>query len=100
MVEHQFGTIKRQWGYDHTLLKTKEKVAAEFALILSCYNLRRAITILGAKELIKRLKEVYSHFFGSIRVFFSLFELIFFDKMLDSCSILDFFRGRGVVSLA
>lgn len=63
MVEHQFGTIKRQWGYDYTLLKTMEKVEGEFALILTCYNLRRAVSIFGVKELIKRLKENFACFF-------------------------------------
>ena len=61
-VEHQFGTIKRQWGYDYTLLKTKEKVKAEFAIIFTVYNLRRAVSILGLNELIRRLK---ASFFGS-----------------------------------
>jgi len=100
MVEHQFGTIKRQWGYDHTLLKTKEKVAGEFALILTCYNLRRAISILGANELIKRLKGLSSNFFRSIRAFFSLYEKMFFEKKLDSCSIFTFFVNCNVVVLA
>lgn len=57
LVEHPFGTIKRQWGYDYTLLKGLEGVRAEFSMISTCYNLRRAITILGAKELISLLKE-------------------------------------------
>ena len=26
MVEHPFGTVKRHWGYNYTLLKGKEKV--------------------------------------------------------------------------
>jgi len=44
-------------GYDHTLLKTIKKVAAEFSIIYTCYNLRRAISILGVKELIKQIGE-------------------------------------------
>ena len=56
-VEHQFGIIKRQWGYDYTLLKTKKKVEGEFAIIFTCYNLRRSVSILGVKELIERLRE-------------------------------------------
>ncbi len=59
IVEHPFGTIKRQWGYDHTLLKGKEKVSADFALIFTCYNLRRAISILGVKALTERLKSLF-----------------------------------------
>jgi len=56
-MEHQFGTIKRQWGFDYTLLRTKEKVAGEFAIIFTCYNLRRAMSILGIPELIKQIKD-------------------------------------------
>lgn len=56
IVEHPFGTIKRQWGYNYTLLKGKEKVQGEIDLIFTCYNLRRLISILGVKEIIKRLK--------------------------------------------
>lgn len=79
MVEHQFGTIKRQWGFDHTLLKTKEKVAGEFALILTCYNLRRAISVLGTKELIQRLKDAFGSLFSAFRSVLGSF-LAFFWK--------------------
>ncbi|MFK7772977.1 MAG: IS1182 family transposase, partial [Saprospiraceae bacterium] len=58
-VEHQFGIIKRQWGFDYTLLKTMKKVNGEFAIIFTCFNLRRSISILGIAELIKRLKTVF-----------------------------------------
>ncbi|HHC78791.1 MAG TPA: IS1182 family transposase [Flavobacteriia bacterium] len=57
IIEHPFGTIKRQWGYDYTLLKGLEKVEGEFGIIFTCYNLRRAITIFGVQELIKRLRK-------------------------------------------
>jgi len=59
-VEHQFGIIKRQWGFDYTLLKTKQKVEAEFAIIFTCFNLRRSVSILGIPELIKRLKTAFT----------------------------------------
>lgn len=59
-VEHQFGIIKRQWGFDYTLLKTKKKVEAEFAIIFACYNLKRSMSILGIPELIKRLKAAFA----------------------------------------
>lgn len=60
IIEHPFGTIKRQWGYDHTLLKTIPKVSGEFAIIFTVYNLRRAITILGVKKLLERFTELLS----------------------------------------
>lgn len=56
IVEHPFGTIKRSWGYYFTLLKGKEKVNGEYAIIFTVYNLRRSVSILGVPELIKRLK--------------------------------------------
>lgn len=55
IVEHPFGVIKRQWGFDHFLLKGLGKVEAEVGLIFTAYNLRRLITIFGAKELISKL---------------------------------------------
>ncbi len=36
-MEHPFGTLKRGWGYSYTLLKGKEKVSGEFALIFTSY---------------------------------------------------------------
>ena len=60
IVEHPFGTIKRQWGYTHTNLKGLEKVNGEFGLILLCYNLKRVISILGVKGLKEALNCLYS----------------------------------------
>ena len=65
IIEHPFGTIKRQWGYDYTLLKGIKKVSGEWALIFWVYNLRRAMTILGQKELIDRLNKAFENFLGS-----------------------------------
>jgi hypothetical protein len=56
IVEHPFGTIKRAWGAYYTLLRSKEKVAGEVAIVFTMYNLRRVINIIGAKTLINRLK--------------------------------------------
>ena len=56
IVEHPFGTIKWSWGFHYTLLKGKEKVGAEFSLVFLTYNLRRAVNILGAKDLMDWIK--------------------------------------------
>jgi len=77
-MEHQFGTIKRQWGFDYTLLRTKEKVAGEVAIIFTCYNLRRAMSILGIPELIKQIKDACSSvnvLLGTILKRFNVFLL-------------------------
>ena len=42
LVEHPYGTIKRQWGFDHIITKKGIKAAsADFGLIALAYNLRR-----------------------------------------------------------
>lgn len=59
IVEHPFGTIKRQWGYNHTLLKTIPKVQTEFSIIMLAYNIKRSMSILGAKGIKKALKSLF-----------------------------------------
>jgi hypothetical protein len=54
--EHIFGTIKRQWAYNHTNLTGLEKVNGEHSLIMLVYNIKRAMNILGVPELIAKLK--------------------------------------------
>ena len=60
IVEHPFGTIKRQWGFTYTSVKGLKKVKGEFSIIMLCYNLRRLMTILGIKDLKKALKPIKS----------------------------------------
>ncbi len=59
IVEHPFGTIKRQWSMDHILLKGIKKNNGEFGLIYFTYSFRRVINIFGYKEFIKRLKQLF-----------------------------------------
>lgn len=62
IVEHPFGTIKRQWGYNYTLLKGMDKVKTEMSLIFLCYNIKRVINILGVEGLKRELKALYLGF--------------------------------------
>ena len=55
IAEHPYGTIKRAWGYTYTLLKGIKKAGAEMSLIFTCYNIRRAITIVGVVGLVEAL---------------------------------------------
>ena len=59
IVEHPFGTIKRQWSMDHILLKGIKKNNGEFGLIYFTYNFRRIMTIFGFTEFIKRLRKLF-----------------------------------------
>lgn len=51
LSEHPFGTMKRVLGFDYFLLRGKEKVQAEAALMGLAYNIKRAINLLGAANL-------------------------------------------------
>jgi transposase len=56
IVEHPFGTMKRQWGYDHVMTKkTKKHASADVGFIFIAYNLRRIINIIG----VERLRQVF-----------------------------------------
>ena len=62
IVEHPFGTIKRAWGYNYTMLRTIPKVETEFSIIMLCYNLRRTMSILGLDRLKEALKAIFRLF--------------------------------------
>lgn len=56
LVEHPFGTMKRQWGFDYIMTKkTKARASADVGFIFIAYNLRRIINIIGKKQLMAYL---------------------------------------------
>ena len=76
ITEHQFGTLKRQWGFTFTLIKGKEHVLTEVNLMMMCYNLRRLMSILGINTLRHWLEMLYLNLlwtYQSIRVKLSNF---------------------------
>ena len=56
ICEHPFGSIKRHWGYTHTLLKGLQKVNGEMNLIMLCYNFMRTKNILGFEKMLKAIE--------------------------------------------
>lgn len=57
LVEHPFGTMKRQWGFDHIMTKkTKARASADVGFIFIAYNLRRIINIIGKNKLMEYLE--------------------------------------------
>ena len=85
--EHIFGTIKRQWGYNHTNLTGLEKVNGEHSLIMLVYNIKRAMNILGVPDLIAKLKNWKSPYkrkvlFLLITNHFKLKSVFVFEKVL------------------
>ena len=59
IIEHQFGTFKRQMHFDHTLVRRKENVMTEVRMIMICYNLRRLMSIFSLNDLKSRLRAVF-----------------------------------------
>jgi hypothetical protein len=67
IVEHPYGTIKRQWGFSYILTKKGiSRASSDVGLMLVAYNLRRIVNILTAD----RLKEY-------LRILVSLLQPVF-----------------------
>ena len=84
IIEHVFGTIKRQWGFDHILLKGIKKNDGEFGLMYFIYNFRRLINILGAGRLKKLLKTPFFLILIPIRTLVhqsSKAKMVFYDSL-------------------
>jgi transposase len=56
IVEHPFGTIKRNWGAYYFLTRGLKSVTGEMSLTFLAYNFKRVVNILGSKEFIRRLR--------------------------------------------
>lgn len=56
MSEHPFGIVKRCFGADYFLLKRFSGVIAEMAFAFLVFNLKRAINILGVKEIMRAIR--------------------------------------------
>lgn len=64
IVEHPYGTIKRQWDFSYIMTKKyMHRANADVGLIMTAYNLRRIINILGIETLREYLKNTLSIFF-------------------------------------
>lgn len=71
IVEHPFGTLKRNMNFTYLLLRNFVKVRGEISIAFFSYNLKRVINIMGVKELI----EAFINFILSI--IFYKYEIIF-----------------------
>ena len=59
IVEHPYGTIKRQWGFSYiSTKKYKTRASADVGLMFVAYNIRRIMNIIGKNELRKYLEQV------------------------------------------
>ena len=59
IVEHPYGTIKRQWGFDHILTKKGiKRASADVGFMFIAYNLRRLMNIIDKGMFTKFLQEL------------------------------------------
>jgi transposase len=57
IVEHPYGTIKRQWGFSYIMTKKYiHRASADVGLMMTCYNLRRIMNIIGIMQFKEYLK--------------------------------------------
>lgn len=86
IVEHPFGTIKRQWGFSYIITKKYiQRAEADFGFIMTAYNLRRIINMIGIKQLQSYLAGVLLLLFAKIanyNVFLSFLNP-FFESLLE-----------------
>jgi hypothetical protein len=81
IIEHVFGTQKRQRGFTNTLMRGKENVLGEVGLMFIGYNLTRCITILDAQNLFKQLLDSCLHiFYACFRLIFISFKPLIFQQ--------------------
>ena len=70
IVEHPFGTIKRQWGFSYVLTKKYlHRASADIGFMMLAYNLRRLINIIG--------KEGFRKYLNALCTLFALFYSFF-----------------------
>ena len=55
-VEHPFGTIKSWMGATHFQMKTLPRVSTEMSLHVLAYNMKRAINLLGTREILAAIR--------------------------------------------
>ena len=68
LSEHPFGTIKRSMNGGYFLLRGKQKVEGEFALLALAYNIRRAKNHFGTQKLLELIAK-------AARTFYSVFKV-------------------------
>jgi transposase len=80
IVEHPFGTIKRQWGFNYILSKKgMASASADIGFMFTAYNLRRLINIIGFNAFCNYLNIIvlcFSAFFRGVEAQFSDFLLL------------------------
>ena len=75
IVEHPYGTIKRQWGFSYILTKKGiKRASSDVGLMFIAYNLKRIGNILTRERLMEYLRILVLMFFDPIGINFKQFN--------------------------
>jgi transposase len=75
IVEHPYGTLKRQWGFSYILTKKgKSRASSDVGLMFIAYNLRRIGNILTKDRLAEYLRIIVIMFLEILRINFRQFN--------------------------
>ena len=75
IVEHHYGTLKRQWGFSYILTKKgMERASSDVGFMFIAYNLRRIGNILTGNRLKEYLRILVSMFLDLLGINFRQFE--------------------------
>jgi transposase len=77
IVEHPYGTLKRQWGFSYILTKKgKSRASSDVGLMFIAYNLRRIGNILTRDRLAEYLRILFMMFLDLFKINFRQFNEI------------------------
>jgi hypothetical protein len=81
IVEHPYGTIKRQWDFYYIMTKkTIKHASADVGLIFTAYNLRRIFNLIDQNTLKQYLKVLALFFWFVKDVFKPCYDLFLFQN--------------------
>ena len=87
IVEHPYGTLKRQWGFSYILTKKgMNRASSDVGLMFIAYNLRRIGNILSRDRLMEYLRILLSLFLtllGRIRDNLMRKDDLLYQKLLN-----------------
>jgi len=70
IIEHNYGTIKRQWNFHFIITKKGiERAASDVGFMFTAYNLRRLLNLIDKNEFTKYLKRLAKTFFAAYNRF-------------------------------
>ena len=70
IIEHNYGTMKRQWNFHYIITKKGiDRACSDVGLIFTAYNLRRIFNLVGAKMLKEYLRVILRWILASLERF-------------------------------